>query len=106
MPEPDAFLLGFGIQKNMKIAGYTLQQAEINHRKIRRGEYEYPITLHFTGGNDPNLLLSTLQNKVQGSRTISSAYGNPYQCTFGTLEKHNKPNNAVVITSLGHSQRV
>ena len=39
----------------------------------------------WTGGNNPQSLLSALQAQVNKDREINSSYGNPYLCSFGPL---------------------
>lgn len=107
MPDPSAFLKGFGIFKDMKIGNYTLSKIEIHHNQIvRYHQYEYPITLTFTGSGSPYTLLSDLSKKVAGDRIINSHYGNPYSCNFGTLKILHSSDNTVVITTTGKSVRV
>jgi hypothetical protein len=108
MPEPTAFLHGFGMYVGLKIAGYTLIEATATHKAVTRNhEYTYHTMLQFMSDDhtDPQALVQQLTRMVQQPRTIYTAYGNPYMCEFGQPVVHSTGGGLVTITSEGHSVR-
>lgn len=110
MPEPQAFLNGFGFIQGSHIGGFILNSAHASHHQIRRyREYSYDITLtlHYAGG-DATDLYYYLDQMIAGSRVINSAYGNPYRCSIDPhYEMIQDPDtHDVEVYMKGHSYRV
>lgn len=111
MPELDAYLAGFNITKYLQLDGYVLTHITGSHNTIQRfKEYQYSIQLLFTpteGAHDYDALLRDLTQLTSGKRIIDSAFGNPYECDFGTPSIKSILNDGqVIIVTVGHSYRV
>lgn len=117
MPELHKFLSGFGIRRGMMLTGYSLenisgQEVTIVHDR----QYQYPIALTFRYAPpsspqyrrdaDPQALLSALQQMTAGERIITSSFGNPYACDFGTPRLLSEDRYMVQIVTTGHSHRI
>lgn len=111
MPHAGAFITGFGLQKNSRIAGFTLVTAEATERTVTRyQEYSYHIVLIFRkSGSSGSFesLYHAVVSKVSGAKTI---YGvkNPYRCTIdspkhGDVTQHN--NGDIYFELTGHAHR-
>lgn len=106
MPSPPDFLNGFGVYKGMNIGGFTLKRISIKHIEITKyRKYGYPITLTFVGDGDYSSFKEELTSKLSGYRKINSRYGNPYQCTFGSLH-FARDKDSIRVESLGHGVRI
>lgn len=107
MPELNKFLTGFGLKKGMVINNCKLTSITGIHRQIiRYRKYEYDITLTFTKNNTSGILLSSVKNLTSGSRIINSAYGNPYECHFGSPYIEDETRDEIVIVTTGYAVRV
>lgn len=106
MPDPEAFLRGFGVTEGLQLAGFYLASVSATHITIKRNrQYKYTTTMVFTGQGDPNQLSQALAAYTQGTRIINSRYGNPYQCWFGSPVIAAVLNGQVNIVAEGGSVR-
>jgi hypothetical protein len=115
MPDPSAFLAGFGLSRGLKLAGYTLVDLSISHTTIvRNRQYEYPITFVFqyngieTNDHYPELY-AALHLLIDRTLTINSRYGNPYSCSIELQTVRRdviNGKNDIVFHLLGHSHRI
>jgi hypothetical protein len=110
MPNVSAFLSAFSLKRGFQIRSYVLSDVSAEHHTITRNkEYEYPITITFTqtGSTPLNEFLFALTIQLQGSKIVSSEYGNPYQCWIDTTQSRvSQTPNEVIIQVMGHSVRV
>lgn len=90
MPDPSAFLKGYGFANAARKAGYRMSVKNAKHIPVIQFErYRYIFKLVFTpAGRAANTqLLRHLLAQITSdrSRVINSAYGNPYKCTIFNL---------------------
>ena len=96
MPNLQQYLKGFGLHKGNVYENFKLTEIQMEHNVIKRyHEYKYPtcLTFQWNGGKEGDFmapsqaivkkfLKSFKEDVVDESRTIYSAYGNPYECIF------------------------
>lgn len=109
MPEPAAFLAGFGVSSGTHLLNGFISQASSQHYRVASGEYAYATTLIIVNVTSPQNLLQELHTQVSASRIIRSNYGNNYLCVFGNpVIQSVTPSSTgytVVLTAEGHSWR-
>ena len=115
MPEPAAFLNGFGFRKGTTMGGFTLVDANATHETVTRyREYLYHINLSFANNGNGNIsnLITAIKSMISGDHIIKSGYGNPYKCVIeppnvssGQCEGANNKMHCTVRL-IGHSYRV
>lgn len=112
MPEPKAFLGGFGFYHGAQIAGYSLDSVTSTHESISRyHEYRYAIMLVFrsTGSGQYENLFMAVNNSIGQEHVINSQYGNPYRCIIDAINYGDvmEDGNGVITFKLtGHSYRI
>jgi len=104
MPKVPKYLSGFNISKGLILDGYRLDDIDIGHVTIQRyKKYQYPTKMVWTqiapgmsNPVDPQTFVHSLSNYLGNNKIIYTAYGNPYNCNFGTLELINTSNNITI----------
>lgn len=107
MPNAKQFLKGFGLQKGLEIAEYTLKDIQIQHIEVvRYHQYLYPISLTFEGNGNSDQLVGELRKMTSDSKIIYTSYGNPYSCNIRGWYIKSKSGNQVVIATEGDATRI
>jgi len=111
MPDLGRLLKGFKLSSgNVYANKFTLNSTHGQEQTITKNkQYKYYVDLKFTGPTDlnsQNQLLDVLQEQLFEPMDILSAYHNPYECKFISLDVTNIGNNSITIHAIADSHRV
>ncbi len=67
--------------------GFTVEHVGVGHAGSGPGRYDYPTEIIVTGKGGKEGVRRALRPLSGTRRTIFSEYGNPYQCTLGTISR-------------------
>ena len=88
MPSPTDFKKAFGLGTGSTIAGrFSVTDSHVGHDVVKQNEkYEFPstISLALPPGASPSEALGALKGQLKEKRMVYSAYGSPYECSWGT----------------------
>jgi len=105
MPKPTNYLRGYRLHQGLMLAGWRLDQIEIQHITVDRYHlYRYPTKLHWLGSGSIDELLKQLKHHLF-DRVINSEYGNPYYCEIGRLDVLGSSDGGVTIGFEGSCTR-
>lgn len=107
MPEIKDLLEGFNLIQGEKIGNGSISKVTATRKVIRQyKEYEYDIYVSIPASVNQEVAINQLSKLTDGTKTIYSAYGNPYECYIDLPIFHEKSGGMNVYYMLGHSHRV
>lgn len=110
MPSPAAFVQTFGIQRGVKLGGWTITNVMIDERTIKRyHEYEFPMIVCFHGTGDSNWLLNEFNrysNRTFNILSDAPIRPNTYKCWFDPATIARQGPGYVELQTTGHGLRL
>ncbi len=108
MPSATDFRKAFHLGKGEAIGDGRLrvEESQVGHKVKEENErYEFPTTVVLRG--DVAGARRAFAAHIKGSRLVYSAFGSPYDCSYGSprVSKGTEENGTVTITCLGKAVR-
>ncbi len=88
------------------IGGFTVESLQVEHVGVGAGRYEYPIQLVVRGKGGKAGARKALKPVLDRRTTIFSEFGNPYQCSIGTVQVESLGPELYRLTTRGVGNRV
>jgi hypothetical protein len=88
------------------VEGFRIEELGVRHEGMGAGRYEYPIELTVAGKGGKEGVRRALKGLFSRRMTIFTEYGNPYQCSVGSMAIESLGEGRYRVTARGVGNRV
>jgi hypothetical protein len=88
------------------VGGFVIQELSVRHEGMGAGRYEYPIELVLAGKGGKEGVRRALKGLFSRRMTLFTEFGNPYQCSVGSIAVEGLGEGLYRVTARGIGNRV